>query len=182
MKTNNQNKDNRFFLFCLLAFFICIMIDLVTKGLAEYYIKEGQSIEFIPWFMNLTLHYNSGMAFSFLSDNPLVMDIITWLTVPLMLAILIVAFRLPKQYNPHRFFLCVVAGGAFGNFCDRILIADGVRDFMDISSIGFGVCNFADYFITIGGVILLLCILFVGDDALIPLIGKSKKDETQKTE
>lgn len=179
---NKENRDNQFFLVCLLVFFGCIIIDLITKGLAEFFIKEGQSIPFIPWLMNLTLHYNSGMAFSFLSDNPVLMDIITWLTVPVMIFMLAVAFVLPKHFNPHRFFLCMVAGGAFGNFCDRVLIADGVRDFMDISSIHLGVCNFADYFIVIGGVALLFCILFVGDEALIPLIGKTKKEEGPEEE
>lgn len=186
LKRNKESVDNKFFLVCLLAFFICVVIDLVTKGLAEFFIEEHEVIKFIPWFMNLTLEYNSGMAFSWLSDNPLAMDIITWLTVPVMIALLVGAYWLPKQYNPHRFLLCVVAGGAFGNFVDRILIAEGVRDFMDISSIGFGVCNFADYFITIGGVCLLFCLLFVGEDAVLPLIGKKKnsveEQATDKTE
>ncbi len=183
MVTLKPARDNRWFLWCLLVFFIGIAIDLITKALAEIFIAENEVIEFIPWFMNLTLHYNKGMAFSMLADNPVLMKIITWATLPFIIGLLVVAFILPKSYNPHRLFVALVASGAVGNFVDRVLIEEGVRDFMDISSIGFGVCNFADYFIVLGGVALLFCILFVGDDALLPLIGKSKtKDEEEKTE
>ena len=50
-----------------------------------------------------------------------------------------------------------------------------VRDFVDVSPIGFNICNFADFYITFGAVALLIIILFVGKDAVIPL-GKSRKE------
>ena len=168
-----KQRDNVFFLICLLAFFVCLALDLITKSLAEMFIQRGEVIPFIPWFMNLTLSYNTGMAFSMFADNPLVMDIITWSSLPVIVGMLVVVFLLPKRFNPHRLIVSIIAAGALGNFFDRILL-EGVRDFMDISSIGFGVCNFADYCITIGGVCLMFCLLFVGEDAIFPMIGVQK--------
>lgn len=179
---NKKNRDDGFFLVCLLVFFIGLIVDLATKAAAEFLIPEHSLISFIPGFMNWTLEYNDGVAFGSLSDNPVLMNVITWLTLPLVIAMIVVVFFLPKQFNVHRFFIALVASGAIGNFLDRVFIAKGVRDFMDISSIHFGICNVADYFITIGGVLLILSILFVGDDAIFPLIGKSKKTEKQATE
>ena len=171
-KQANQ-KDNVFFAVCFLVFLVCLALDLVTKSLAEMFIQRGEVIPFIPWFMNLTLSYNTGMAFSMFADNPLVMDIITWTSLPVIIGMLVVAFLLPKRFNPHRLIVSIIAAGALGNFFDRIVL-EGVRDFMDISSIGFGVCNFADYCITIGGVCLFFCLLFVGEDAIFPIIGVQK--------
>ena len=163
MNTKKEKKQNskRILLWCALLFFVALAIDLITKGWAEYYfVAQGNDdINFIPGFMRLTMTYNSGMAFSWFSDNPLVMDVITWLTVPLMLVFVVIICRLPSHYNVCRLLLSVVTAGAAGNFFDRVLIEAGVRDFMDVSSIGFGVCNFADYFLSIGGVILVICML-----------------------
>lgn len=155
-----ERKPDRILIWCAVVFAVCLAIDLVTKGLAELFIQEGELIPFIPGFMNFTLSYNSGMAFSMFSDNPIAMGIITWLTVPVMLFFCGVVYFLPKHYNICRVLLSAVTAGALGNFIDRVFIAAGVRDFMDVSSIGFGVCNFADYFISIGGVILVVCYVY----------------------
>lgn len=153
-------KWDNFLYWCILVFALCLLIDLGTKALAEALIEEGERISFIPGFMNLTLTYNSGMAFSMFSDNPIAMGIITWMTVPVMLFFCGVIYFLPKHYNVCRILLSAVTAGALGNFIDRVMIPAGVRDFMDVSSIGFGVCNFADYFISIGGVILIACYIY----------------------
>ena len=169
-------RDNEFFLIGLLVFFVGIVIDLFTKAMAEIYfgVLGHTPVEVIPGLLDLTLIYNTGAAFGSFSDNRVLMGIITWLTPVIVIAFLVFAWRLPKIFNPHRFFLCLSASGALGNFIDRVFVADGVRDFMDISSIGFGVCNFADYFSTIGLILLIFCILFVGDESLFPLIGRKK--------
>ena len=45
---------------------------------------------------------------------------------------------------------------------------------VDLSKFGFAVCNFADFFITFGVVMLVLALLFFDKDAAFP-IGKYKK-------
>ena len=54
------------------------------------------------------------------------------------------------------------------------VIRDGVRDMVDISSIGFAVCNFADFFISAGAVALVLACLFFDSYAYAPQ-GKYKQ-------
>jgi signal peptidase II len=46
---------------------VVIGLDQVTKILAENYLQYGQPVVLTAWF-NLTLQYNTGAAFSFLSD------------------------------------------------------------------------------------------------------------------
>ena len=175
-------RDNTFFLVGLLVFFAGVFIDLVTKAWAEYYFEVlgNGSFELIPGFMALAFTYNPGMAFGWFSDSPVFMDVVTWATPVIVLLFLFFAWRLPKAVNPHRVCLCLAASGAFGNFLDRVLVADGVRDFMDISSIGFGICNFADYFSTFGLIVLILCILFVGEESLFPIIGRRKRAKADR--
>ncbi len=82
--------------------------------------------------------------------------------------------------------LCIIEAGAIGNLVDRVMmlagVLPGVRDFVDVSFFGFGVCNFADFYVSFGGVILLIYLFFFGSDPLIP-IGKKriqKADEAKK--
>ena len=152
-----KKKFDVIYLWCIFLFCLALAIDLITKGLAEYYIQEGTTIEIFPgFFMKLTLHYNSGMAFSIFNDNPVAMKIITWGSLFVMVFFGYLIYRLPSEYNSCKLLLAVITSGAFGNFLDRVFIAKGVRDFMDVSSIRFGVCNFADYFISFGGVALVI--------------------------
>lgn len=179
-----EKKSDRFLLICGLAFFIALFIDLATKAWAEYHFTyvDKTPITFIPHFMNLTLHYNSGMAFSLFDDNELAMNIITAVSAVIMVGLAVLVIKLPPRFNRYRFIVSVITAGALGNFLDRVLIEKGVRDFMDVSSIGFGVCNFADYFISFGGVILIFCLLFVGEDSVFPLFGKRRKNKTEEGE
>ena len=72
----------------------------------------------------------------------------------------------------------IVAGGV-GNLIDRVhykVWTDtlyGVRDMVDLSRFGFAVCNFADFFISAGAVMLVLSLLFFDRDAIFP-VGKYK--------
>jgi Lipoprotein signal peptidase len=44
-----------------------VIIDQITKGLANAWLIYAQPNPLLPW-LNITLHYNEGAAFSFLSD------------------------------------------------------------------------------------------------------------------
>lgn len=79
-----------------------------------------------------------------------------------------------------------------GNLIDRVYykvwalddvtaatLGQGVRDMVDVSRFGFAVCNFADFFITAGAIMLILSFLFFDEDALIP-VGKYKAMKKEK--
>ena len=70
-------------------------------------------------------------------------------------------FMMWKNYNIQRYFLALVAGGALGNFYDRIVYM-AVPDFIDLHFHGFHwfIFNVADIFITIGILCLILTEIF----------------------
>ena len=72
-----------------------------------------------------------------------------------------ILFTMLKSNNIQRYFLILVAGGALGNFYDRIVYA-AVPDFIDLHFQGFHwfIFNIADIFITVGVFCLILVELF----------------------
>jgi signal peptidase II len=72
--------------------------------------------------------------------------------------IVIIFFMIWKNDNIKRFFLVFIAGGALGNFYDRI-VYEAVPDFIDLHFQGFHwfIFNVADIFITTG----IICLIYV---------------------
>ena len=93
----------------------------------------------------------------------------------LIVALAALFFTVFKRNTPARITLAVIEAGAIGNLIDRLALGY-VRDMVDVSPLGFGVCNFADFFITFGGVALLIIIAFIGKDALFPLTKKWREE------
>ena len=83
------------------------------------------------------------------------------ITLIIGLTIIVILFMMIKNNNIKRFFLALIAGGALGNFYDRIVFS-AVPDFIDLHFHGFHwfVFNVADIFITIGVFCLILVELF----------------------
>ncbi|MDE7094786.1 MAG: signal peptidase II, partial [Oscillospiraceae bacterium] len=59
--------------------------------------------------------------------------------------------------------LIMVLGGALGNMIDRIFHGGLVVDYLDLQLFKFAVFNFADCFVTVGTVLLMIYILFFMD-------------------
>lgn len=158
-------------------FAVMLAVDLITKSIAAA-TKVAQP----DFFLGLVrLHYteNTGMAFSWFSDNESAMTVITLLTIVLIIGIAFVFFTYFKNNTPARITLAFVEAGAIGNLVDRLLLGY-VRDFIDVSPLHFGVCNIADFCITFGGVVLLIIVLFVGKDALFPLKKEWREQAAEK--
>jgi len=136
------------------------IIDRLTKlyilNLAE--VKNSVDI-YVTSYLNLYLIWNKGIAFGLLSMNESI--IYNFITIIISIIILIIFFMIWKNDNIQRFFLALIAGGALGNFYDRIVYT-AVPDFIDIHFQGFHwfVFNIADIFITIGVFCLILVELF----------------------
>lgn len=164
-------------LVCTVLMLILLYIDQITKAWAA---ATQVSETVIPNFIRFRYVPNSGIAFGMGSGNGTFMNVVTVLTVVMIVIIGVLFFTLFKKNAPARVALALVEAGAIGNLIDR-LILDYVRDFVDLSSIGFGVCNIADFCITGGAVFLIVVILFVGKDAVIPL-GKYRKQAKEERE
>lgn len=165
-------------LVCALICLALLFIDLFSKALAEAYrvFQDGYFLGFV----RLNFVKNEGMAFGIFDDNPAAMAVVTVLTVAMIVGIAVLFFTLFKKNVPVRVALAVIEAGALGNLIDRVVLGY-VRDFVDVSPIGFGVCNLADFFITFGAVALFLIVLFVGEDAVIPL-GRRRKEKKAEEE
>ena len=170
----------------VLLFVILLLIDQVTKLVADaYFSAEGakQSIKIIPGWIELCQHYNKGVAFSGLNDAaPWVKILLIIGTGVLMALFAVFYFKTDKRRSFLRLAVVFIVAGGVGNLIDRLYfkmwLPDapfGVRDMvmLDFQIFNFGICNFADFFISAGAVMLVLAIAFLDRDAFIPL-GKYK--------
>ena len=144
----------------LIALSTIFLIDRLTK----LYILKLAEIEnsvdvYLTSYLNLYLIWNKGIAFGLLSINESM--IYSTITLIIGIIIVIILFMLWRNDNIQRYFLILIAGGALGNFYDRIIYT-AVPDFIDLHFNGFHwfVFNVADIFITVGVFCLILVELF----------------------
>ena len=136
------------------------IVDRLTKLYILNLVEGENSVDiYVTSYLNLYLIWNKGIAFGLLSMNESI--IYNFITIIIAVIIFIIFFMIWKNDNIQRFFLALVAGGALGNFYDRIVYT-AVPDFIDIHFQGFHwfVFNVADLFITIGVFCLILVELF----------------------
>lgn len=140
---------------------LVIVLDQVSKQLAEHYLIFHSPVPIIPFF-NLTLSYNTGAAFSFLSDAG---GWQRWFFISLALLVsTVIIFWLYKLSAREKWIavaLALVLGGAIGNVIDRFLFGH-VIDFLHVyyQQWSWPIFNIADSAISIGVTILLIDSLF----------------------
>jgi len=143
-------------LILILIFFIDRLTKIYILNLAE--IENSVDIYITP-YLNLYLVWNKGIAFGLFSMNESIFyNLITFI---IGIIILIIFYMIFKKKNIQRYFLLLIAGGAMGNFYDR-LIYTAVPDFIDLHFYGYHwfVFNIADIFISLGVFCLILDELF----------------------
>ena len=169
----------------ILLFVILIFIDQLTKALADTYFSRADApskIVVIPGWINLCITYNRGISYGMGTNAPEWLKItVIAATGVMMTAFAIFYFVLDKRRSWLRIAIVFVVAGGIGNLIDRVYyqVWDvnalyGVRDMVDLSRFGFAVCNFADFFICGGAVMLVLALLFFDKDAMYPLTEKYK--------
>ncbi|MEJ1298344.1 MAG: signal peptidase II [Candidatus Sedimenticola sp. (ex Thyasira tokunagai)] len=146
----------------LILSLVIIVFDQVSKQLAETMMLAYETVPVMPFF-NLTLAYNEGAAFSFLSDQG---GWQRWLFVVLATVVTLVLVGWLARLRDERILaisLALVIGGAVGNLIDRLLFGH-VIDFLDVyyGTWHWPAFNIADSAITIGVVLLLLDSFFEG--------------------
>ena len=136
---------------------LVIILDQATKLLAEAYLNYRQPLPIIPMF-NLTLVYNQGAAFSFLSDAG---GWQRWFFIGLSLVISVVLViwigRLKQHQRLQTVAIAMILGGAIGNLIDRSIYGH-VIDFIDVfyDQHHWPAFNIAESAITIGAFLLIL--------------------------
>jgi len=135
---------------------IVVVADQITKIIADRSIEYAEQIVVLPVF-NLTLHYNEGAAFSFLSDaGGWQRYFLTAISAIVSLVLLVWLARLLKSEKVMIWSLALILGGAVGNLIDRAIYGH-VIDFIEVhwGSAYFPSFNIADAAITIGAILLL---------------------------
>ena len=130
--------------------------DQVSKLLVLKNLSLGQSISLFPYF-DLTLVFNTGVAFSLFSEGG---NLGRWILVLLvLLVILYLTYVLLKEEldDFECLSLLLILSGGIGNLVDRTF-RGYVIDFIHIyyENYSFYVFNFADTYITIGVIIYLI--------------------------
>lgn len=180
----NSQKIKRIkrILICIFVALVLLLIDQITKIVAQITLSEGTRIPLIKGWIKFTYVLNDSVAFGIGNGNTAFITVIMVLTPILSAVFIALALTLFKKNLPAALSLFVIASGAMGNFLDRLFIADAagkavVRDFMYIRF--FNVCNFADFCITLGAVALIIILLFIGPSAAFPL-KKSWREEQKR--
>ena len=131
--------------------------DQISKQLAESAIRLYERVALLP-HLNLTLTYNRGAAFSFLSDQGGWQRWFFSVLAMVVTLVLIVWLRqLDRANRWTAISLSLIIGGAVGNLIDRLLFGH-VIDFIDLyyGQWHWPAFNVADSAITVGVVMMLL--------------------------
>ncbi len=137
--------------------FIIVVLDQLTKHLAVAWLNYGDPVPILPG-LNLTLVYNTGAAFSMLSDAS---GWQRWLFAGVAFTVSVVITLWLRQLGGRQLWLPIaltlILGGAIGNFWDRISLGY-VIDFIQVyyEKWTWPAFNVADSAISVGAVMLLL--------------------------
>lgn len=166
MTTGNDNPINpaetprvmkyRFYATAL----VVLILDLVTKWLAQTHLGPDRAIEIIPGYLRISFVSNTGVAFGLFRDleSPWKPHVLAAMAIVAVVAILIYRHRTPSSRLLLQSALAVVMGGILGNLADRML-RGYVVDFIEFHIRGvfyWPTFNVADSAITIGIGLLLI--------------------------
>jgi signal peptidase II len=169
-------KVNKVFFYWKIVYLLLagavVMIDQTTKSWAVSRLRFDGPMEVIPGFLNFSYAYNTGVAFSLLSDNG---DPGRWglSMVGIIAGILVLYFfwRTPRSDDRMLGSLVLLLAGIIGNVTDRIRLGF-VIDFIDVQfgSWHYPTFNVADISICVGAGLMIIDTFF------------SKKDKKKASE
>jgi len=155
-----------------------VLLDQLSKYAASEWLTYARPLPLTPWF-DLTLHHNSGAAFSFLSSaGGWQRWLFTILALLVSAALLQWLRRLPSARWLLALALALILGGALGNLIDRLLLGY-VIDFISVHYRDwyFPTFNIADSAISVGAALVIL-------DSLLPVDlpdGEDDKGDNRET-
>ncbi len=137
-----------------------LIVDQTSKIIIDKVLPLNTTYMIADRFIYITKSYNTGVAWSMLSDKPALVIIIS-IVIFLFLLFYMRKFKYDKK-NTLAFSL--IFGGLFGNLIDRIIYGH-VIDFIDIMIFNYDypIFNIADSFVFIG-VLLLMWSIYLGED------------------
>ena len=138
----------------LVSFLILLITDLVVKYALNT--SNIESITLIPLFLDFYLTKNTGIALSLFSSSGTFTQIFLTITIFIALMFLVYTFFTTVD-KMQKIGLILVLSGGFGNFIERLFFGS-VTDYLHlrIGTNSLFVFNLADFFITLGAIIIIL--------------------------
>jgi len=136
-----------------------VAIDFFSKQIIKHNLPIFAHISIIDNFLNIVYVKNKGIAFGFLKNLPVKIKDILLIYLPLgitiILSLLVIFSKKISRFNFLGFTLII--SGAIGNLIDRFFYGY-VVDFIDFhyKKFHWPAFNFADSFITIGVILLII--------------------------
>ena len=137
----------------IFLFLILLIIDQYSKFIVHGTLNVGDTIPIIDNFFNLTYVQNRGVAFGLFQGK---IDIVSILAI---VAIGLILFYFCKNFKKisflERIAYTMIFAGAVGNMIDR-LFRGFVVDMLDFRGIWSFIFNFADVWINIGVILIII--------------------------
>ena len=135
---------------------ISFVVDQIIKLACISYLNSSLTI--IPGFLSLIYAENSGVAFSLLSGNRIIIILISMLLTFLLIYYIHNDYiKVGKKSIYKEILYGLLLGGILGNLVDRI-IRGVVIDYVSLNIFGYGfpIFNLADVFITVSVILILI--------------------------
>lgn len=137
--------------------FLVIAADQLTKHWALMHLQPSVEQAVCPW-VNLTLGFNTGAAFSFLNEaGPWHHYFFAVFSLAMSVGLMVWMWRLSPKERGQLTGISLILGGALGNFIDRLHYGH-VVDFIDVyfRHYHWPAFNIADSAIVIGAIFLII--------------------------
>ncbi|HBE13383.1 MAG TPA: signal peptidase II, partial [Clostridiales bacterium] len=131
--------------------------DQITKWLATTYLETIGFSAFIPGFISFQYVLNPGAAWGMLKNHPWIFLSLSTLAI---VGIIVFMVMHKQRHTLLTLSLSFILGGGIGNMIDRIFYGK-VVDFLHFEWIQFPTFNIADSAITIGGILMLVWVIFI---------------------
>ena len=167
---------------------VLLVLDIVSKQVAQANLSTGKMVTFIPHLISFELTYNDGAAFSLFGNLPEVprrILLISFSTIGAIVMIVVLAMKYKKLNWWYKSSIYLMLAGCIGNFIDRVFYEKGlVIDFIRfIFWEKFAIFNLADVFLVVGAFLLIIAVVIeeIQDNFKMKKIDKdieeSKDDE-----
>lgn len=148
-----------------------LIFDQLTKYLCQLYIARGSITTLIPHVLDATLTYNTGAAWSFLSDQTWILFVVSLIATGVL--VYYITKNDWKKKKCYSIAITLMLAGTFGNCIDRFFATIGAREgvidmiiFKPLDSLwyamtksSFPIFNVADMCLVIGIVILAIDVI-----------------------
>ena len=155
----NKIKIKKIDIYSFAIIAVVFILDRLSKMYVVELIQQKGGEVFLYDFLNLTLNWNTGIAFGLLSSSAnLLYHSVSAL---ILLIIIYLIYLMVISDNFQKIIISLIIGGALGNLYDRLNYF-AVPDFIDFHLHNFHwfTFNVADIFISAGIIVMLLKEIF----------------------